>query len=153
MPDIMHLLKIKAAPERVYTALTTPEGIRSWWTREAELDQRVGGAGVFSFYGGRFVTRVRVDELSPPVRVRWTTESTSSPGGWEGTSIAFDLRAEDGDTVLVFAHRGFAQANDGYARINTTWSYFLVSLQQYLETGEGTPAPDVDFARMTRRAA
>jgi len=26
--DIMHLLRIRAEPERVYTALATPEGIR-----------------------------------------------------------------------------------------------------------------------------
>jgi uncharacterized protein YndB with AHSA1/START domain len=37
MPDIMHLVKINASPERVYQALTTPEGIRNWWTRDADL--------------------------------------------------------------------------------------------------------------------
>jgi hypothetical protein len=30
MPDIMHLIKIRAAPEQVYQALTTAEGIRNW---------------------------------------------------------------------------------------------------------------------------
>jgi uncharacterized protein YndB with AHSA1/START domain len=29
MPDIMHLLRIKAPPEQVYRALTTPEGASS----------------------------------------------------------------------------------------------------------------------------
>jgi hypothetical protein len=30
------------------------------------------------------------------------------------------------------------------------WACFLVSLQQYLETGCGAPHPDVDFSRVIR---
>jgi hypothetical protein len=52
--------------------------------------------------------------------------------------------------VLFFAHRGFKQADEAYARVTTGWEYFLVSLQQYLETGEGAPHPEVDFARVVR---
>jgi uncharacterized protein YndB with AHSA1/START domain len=43
MPDIMHLIKIHASPERIYQALTTAEGIRNWWTRDAVLDSKIGG--------------------------------------------------------------------------------------------------------------
>jgi len=32
----------------------------------------------------------------------------------------------------------------------TGWGFYLVSLQQYLETGTGAPHPDIDFARVTR---
>ena len=42
MPDIMHLIKIRVSPERVYQAITTAEGIRNWWTRDAVLDSRIG---------------------------------------------------------------------------------------------------------------
>ena len=52
MPDILHRLTIHAPPERVFEALTTAEGIRNWWTRDADLDARIGGAGEFCFYGG-----------------------------------------------------------------------------------------------------
>ena len=149
----MHYLKIQASPERVYQALTTAEGVRNWWTREAELDPHVGGEGEFAFYDRRVVTKVRIDDLKPSVRVVWTTISSSASGGWEGTTIAFDLSAEDDGTVLRFSHRGFPAADDGYARVTTGWGYFLVSLQQYLERGQGAPAPDIDFSRMTRRAA
>ncbi len=49
MPDIMHLITICASPERVYQALTTADGIRNWWTRDADLDGEVGGTGEFRF--------------------------------------------------------------------------------------------------------
>jgi len=151
MPDIMHRIKIHASPERVYQALTTAEGIRNWWTRDAVLDAKIGGSGEFRFYEGQGVTKVSIDHLEPPVRVAWSTISANAPGGWAGTTIAFDLRADGDGTVLAFAHRGFAQADEGYALVTTGWAYFLVSLQQYLETGNGAPHPDIDFARVIGR--
>ena len=148
MPDIMHLIRIHASPERVYQAPTTAEGIRNWWTRDAALDAKIGGTVEFRFYEGKGVTHVRVDELEASVRVGWKTVSANAPGGWDGTTITFDLRAEGSDTVLSFAHRGLRQADEGYALVNTGWAYYLVSLQQYLETGKGTPQQDKDFARV-----
>ena len=148
MHDILHLLRIHAAPERVYQALTTAEGIHNWWTREAELDSRIGGAGEFRFYEGKGITRVRVDELEPSRRVGWTTISANAPGGWDGTRISFDLQAEGDDTVLSFAHRGFREAGEGFALVNTGWAYYLVSLQHYLESGRGWPQQEKNFAHV-----
>lgn len=70
MPDILHLIKIRVSPERVYQGLTSTEGIRNWWTRDADLDAQIGGTGEFRFfYEGPRVTKVTVDEFAPPVRV------------------------------------------------------------------------------------
>jgi uncharacterized protein YndB with AHSA1/START domain len=154
MPDIMHLLKIKASSDRVYQALTTAEGIRNWWTRDADLDSTVGGEGEFRFpaYGAAHATRVRVTELTPSARVVWKTTASFRPE-WIDTTITFDLRADTNDaesTALLFAHRGFPQPDDVYALCNTGWAYYLVSLQQYLQTGQGAPNPNIDFARVLR---
>jgi uncharacterized protein YndB with AHSA1/START domain len=146
MPDILHLLTIQAPPEKVYQALTTPAGIRSWWTREAELEAWIGGRGEFRFYGGKGVTEVRVEVLEPPLRVGWRVTAANAPGGWEGTTITFDLAEKDGGTLLSFAQRGFARADEGFALVTTGWAYYLVSLQQYLERGKGTPQQDKDFS-------
>jgi len=69
---------------------------------------------------------------------------------WVDTTITFDLRADTGSTSVLFAHRDFEHADDTYALCTTGWGYYLVSLQQYLQTGEGAPSPDVDFARVLR---
>ena len=151
MHDIRHLIRIHASPERIYRALTTADGIHGWWTRDADLDEAVGGRGEFRFYGGKGVTTVRIAELDRPRRVGWTTVASNAPGGWVGTTITFDLRAKGDDTIVTLAHRGFAEPSDGFALVNTGWAYYLVSLQQYLETGEGAPQQDKDFARVIRR--
>jgi uncharacterized protein YndB with AHSA1/START domain len=150
MPDIMHLIKIKTSPDQVYRALTTAEGIRNWWTRDATIESKIGGIGEFRFYDGKGVTKIRVDELKASARAVWKTISANAPGGWDSSTITFDLRREGDGTVLSFAHRGLADADDGYALVNTGWGYYLVSLRQYLETGEGGPHPGVDFARMLK---
>lgn len=148
MPNILHLLPIHATPDRIYEALTTAEGVRSWWTRDADLDATEGGVGEFRFYGGRVTTRIVIATLDPAKRVAWRVTESSAPGGWVGTMIGFETRPEDEGAILSFAHRGFAEESDGFARVTTGWAYFLVSLKQYLETGSGAPAPDVDFARL-----
>jgi len=154
MPDIMHLLKVEAPRERVYEVLTTAEGIRNWWTRDADLEGAVGGKGEFRFprYGsGQYVTEVRIEELVPAQRVCWKVIS-SFRAPWKGTRITFDLRDENGSsTMIAFAHCGFPDADDEYAMCTTGWGYYLVSLQQLLQTGKGAPSPDVDFARAIGR--
>jgi uncharacterized protein YndB with AHSA1/START domain len=143
MHDIMHLVTIRSAIERVYDAVTTVEDIRNWWTRDAILESRIGGTGEFGFSQRRVLTKITVDELKPPVHVKWKTIASTAPGGWGGTTMTFDLHADGSSTVLLFAHRGFEEANEGYARTTTGWGLYLVSLQQYLETGKGAPHPEM----------
>ncbi len=105
MPDVMHLVTIDAEPERVFDALATAEGVRGWWTRDANLEERAGGTGEFRFYGGSKVTDIQISELSRPERVEWKVLS-SFRSEWKGTTILFDLGAAEGGTQLRFAHRG-----------------------------------------------
>jgi uncharacterized protein YndB with AHSA1/START domain len=145
MPDIMHRITIHTTPERVYEAITTAEGIRNWWTRDAAIDSKSGEAAEFGFYGHVFAIKASVDELAPPAHVGWN-KVTSTHGGFDGTSIAFDLQPQEHSTVLAFAHRGFKRADDNYAGATTRWGYYLVSLKRYLEAGTGSPNPDdIDF--------
>jgi uncharacterized protein YndB with AHSA1/START domain len=138
MHDIMHLLKIHASPERVYQAITTADGIRQWWTRDAAIEPKIGTTGEFGFYGRGFVAKVTVEELDPTTRVRWKVANAA----WPANDIQFHLKADGSDTTLVFAHRGFPRADDGYAGATTRWGLYLFSLKRYLETGKGTPNPD-----------
>ena len=138
MHDVMFLIKIHASLERVYQAITTADGIRQWWTRDAAIEPKVGAAGEFGFYGGRFVAKVTVEELSPTTRVRWKVSNSA----WPGKDIEFNLKADGNDTNLLFAHRGFPHADGGYASATTRWGFYLLSLKRYLQTGKGMPNPD-----------
>ena len=147
MPDILHLLTIRAPRERVYAALATADGIRSWWTRDATLEARLGGTGRFGFHDRRTVTTVRIAALEPPGRVDWETVASTLPA-WPGTRLSFELRPAADGTFLAFAHRGFAAADDIFARFSTGWACYLLSLRDYLETGTGAPHPEMEGARL-----
>ena len=134
----MHCLKLHAPAGKVYEAITTANGIRNWWTRDAVLEPGLGGTGEFGFFGRRFVAKVQSLELEQPSHVKWKVTNAA----WPGDTIEFDLSPEDKHTRLAFAHRGFATADQRYASATTRWGFYLLSLKQYLETGKGTPNPD-----------
>jgi len=138
MQDIMHLIKIHAPAERVYEAITTADGIRQWWTRDAAIEPKVGAVGEFGFYGKRFVAKITVEMLSPATHVRWKLVNSA----WPGNDIEFNLKTDGNDTMLLFAHRGFPRADEGFASATTRWGFYLLSLKRYLQTGKGTPNPD-----------
>ncbi|MBI1201428.1 MAG: SRPBCC domain-containing protein [Rhodopseudomonas sp.] len=138
MPDIMHSLKIDAPPETVFQAIATADGIRHWWTGDAALEPRLGGAGTFGFFGRRFVATVEIVTFGPLSTMTWRVSNAA----WPGDTIEFDLVAQDRHTRLNFAHRGFAQADQRYASATTRWGFYLFSLKQYLETGKGMPNPN-----------
>ena len=144
MQDIMHLIKIHASAARVFEAITTADGIRQWWTRDAAIEPKVGAAGEFGFYWKRFIAKVTVEELDPVTRVRWKVANSA----WQGSDIEFNLKADGNDTTVLFAHRGFPLADEGFASATTRWGFYLLSLKRHLEGGKGTPNPeDIELIR------
>ena len=56
MADILHRIKIKAPPERVYEALTTEQGLADWWTKDVKI--RIDSIAEFGFNNHSLVTRM-----------------------------------------------------------------------------------------------
>ena len=148
MADIRHDVKIQADQQKIYAALTTAAGIRSWWTDNADLDEHIGGTGIFRFHYDRTVeTIVRIVGLQQPVLVCWAVTSSFRPEQ-DGTIIRFELRPDGGGTQVDFSQTGFARADETFDLMTRGWAYYLVSLKRYLETGKGAPSPHVDFSIM-----
>lgn len=138
MADILHEITIEAEPEQVYAALTEAEGLSSWWTSDVEAEPRQGSTAKFSFEGGMVAMIMKVEKLEPGRTVEWSVQEPAPPE-WDDTTISWQLQPVAEGTKLRFGHLGW-QSNDGsFAAINYNWSYYLTSLKQYLETGEGFP--------------
>ena len=134
---LMHSVEIQAEPRRVYEALATGEGLASFWTRDSKAEPRTGTVAEFGFGGPRL--RMRVDELAPDRRVRWTTLGDFP--NWEGTTVAWDLKAADGKTEVQFAHDGWAAElpQRDLASVNYTWAQILGRLKAFAESGRPDP--------------
>jgi uncharacterized protein YndB with AHSA1/START domain len=139
MVDILHRVAIKAAPERVYDALTTTEGLSGWWARDTTGDGQPGGTLAFRFGPGGIDMAVR--EAVPGERVLW--EVVDGPEEWLGTQVRWELRPEeDSWTGVMFHHEGWREPVDFMHHCSTKWATFLMSLKASVETGTGAPDPD-----------
>jgi hypothetical protein len=87
---------------------------------------------------------MRVLELSPGKRVKW--QCVDGAPEWIGTELTFDLREENGVTIVLFAQRGWREQVEFMHYCSTKWGTYLLSLKSLCETGKGTPYPeDVDI--------
>lgn len=142
-PDINHFIQISAPISQVYDALTTVDGLTSWWTEEITGDEEVGGKLEFLFKSsfeslkGRVV--MEVIALKPPQKIQWNC--LEGPIEWIGTDLTFDLSEEDDQTNLYFKHANWLDSFEVIARYEKKWEIFLLSLKDYLEKGVGQPLP------------
>jgi uncharacterized protein YndB with AHSA1/START domain len=130
-------LPIAATPEQVYAAITEQAGLASWWTPEVVVEPKLGSVGEFRFRGGQFLIKMEITELEPGQTVRWAVRQGSPE--WAGTSVAWDLSQVDKHTRVRFSHRGYASVDGSFANVAFNWAWYLSSLKDYLETGQGRP--------------
>jgi uncharacterized protein YndB with AHSA1/START domain len=137
MVDIRHRVGMTVAPEKVYTALTTTEGLAAWWTTDTTGD----GDGVLKFrFGSVGGFDMKVVDLQPNRRVEW--EVIDGPPEWVGTTVTFDL-SQDGEwTIILFTHAGWREPVEFMNHCSTKWASFLLSLKSVVETGQGAPHPN-----------
>ncbi len=137
MPDILHRLVIRASPAHVYRALTMPEGLAAWWTRDVTAEPTVGSVALFGFNRREVVFRMFVQELVETDRVRW--HCLGGHPEWRDTEITFVLSPAADGTAVDFAHRGWKSSEGILAVCSLDWARYLQSLKDYLETGLGAP--------------
>ena len=136
MAEIIHLFTINSTKEKVYEAITTQEGLSNWWTEDTIAKPEVDSVAEFRF-GDRYLNKMRVTNLVENQLVEW--ECIEGDKEWIGTTFLFDLEEKDSTTILRFSHNNWKEETDFFASCNFNWGYYLNSLKQYCETGEGTP--------------
>lgn len=138
-------LELAAPVATVYRALTTPEGLRGWWTQTSETGTREADA--IDVHFGPVWKRMRIERLVADRTVRWhcvdanlIAAGVRDPREWVDTSLIFRLVAVAPDRcTLHFEHLGLTPAVDCYAICSAGWEQFLGSLRRYVETGTGAP--------------
>jgi uncharacterized protein YndB with AHSA1/START domain len=143
MTSLTLVRRIAARPSIVFEALTTPDGIASWWGPEdlpvtaAEIDARVGGA-----YRVRFRTHDGQEheacgeclEVTRPLRVvmswRWALGGDPEEFG-RVSRIEIDLRPIESGTELTFTHADLRNAASQRSH-EWGWTGSLAKLERHL---------------------
>lgn len=136
MAEIKINLTIKAGPDKVYSAITTQEGLSAWWAKQTIAKPELDFVNVFTF--GPIKNEMKVTELVANKKTAWKV--INSIDEWVDTSISFDLEEKEGNTIVRFAHANWRASTDMMARCTYDWARFMTSLKSLCETGNGSPA-------------
>jgi uncharacterized protein YndB with AHSA1/START domain len=140
--DILLAVEMEAEATTITDALTTKEGLSSFWTHDVVADPEAGTEARFGFAAAPLPLVLRVDRIEPGREVTWT-EPRNFPY-WDQTTITWTLSdgAEPGGTKVLLRQVGFpdAQAEWEFASVAYTWAIVLERLKLLAETGHADPA-------------
>jgi uncharacterized protein YndB with AHSA1/START domain len=133
--DVLFRFDVDAPPETLLRAVTTPEGIRGFWTSRADVPADVGGTLRLEFEQAPEPFDLRLEQ-SDERTVVWRAQSF--PPHWVGTTIRWDVGPRQDGSTVAFRHAGFAD-DDEAGRVAYTWGQIMARLKQYAETGRSDP--------------
>ena len=138
-PDrIERTVELAHPPGKVWAALTTAEGLGTWFGNEAVIDLRPGGTARMRWAHG-FVVDMRVERVEEPAVFGFTWPIYGLPeDDPRRTYVEFTLEPAGAGTRLTVVETGFAQLPEDAHRAafdgNTAgWAAELAELAGYLD--------------------
>ncbi len=135
---IERTLDLAQPPGEVWAALTTAEGLASWFGNEATIDLRPGGAARMTWAEG-YAADMRVERVEEPTVFGYTWHIEGLPNDDpRRTYVEFTLEPAGAGTRLTVVESGFAQLpEDAHRKAhegNTQgWMSELNELAAYLD--------------------
>lgn len=138
-PDrIERTVEIAHPPAKVWAALTTAEGLGTWFGNQASIDLRPGGEAEMKWDEGH-QANMRVERVEEPEVFGFTWHIYGLPDeDPRRTYVEFTLVPNDGGTRLTVVESGFSQLPDDAHQAafdgNTKgWAAELGELIEYLD--------------------
>lgn len=138
-PDrIERTVEIARPPSTVWAALTTAEGLGTWFGDEATIDLRPGGTARMAWDHG-FTNELRVERVEEPTVFAFTWQIYGLPeDDQRRTYVEFTLEPVDAGTRLTVVETGFAQLppdpyREAYDAHTDGWARELGELVDYCD--------------------
>lgn len=138
MAAIRHQINVAVPVRTVWKALTTEQGLVSWWANRARVDARAGGRLVLHHTGPEGTPELEergiFHELRPTrkIEIAW---DANSPSPAKGSRITFQLARDGDETRLSLVQSGGGALEDEEARglLDEAWRQRLLQLRSALE--------------------
>ncbi|MFC0622497.1 SRPBCC domain-containing protein [Kribbella deserti] len=137
-PDrIERTLELAHPPAKVWAAITSPEGLGTWFGQKASIDLRPGGAGRLSWDDNEI--ELRVERVEEPSAFGFTWPITGLPDDDpRRTYVEFTLEPVANGTRLSVVETGFAQVpaevfGEAHGGNSDGWVRELNELVEYLD--------------------
>jgi uncharacterized protein YndB with AHSA1/START domain len=106
---IERTVRLERPVEAVWTAITSAEGLGTWFGNSAEVDLRVGGTIRLAWDTGDKAT-LRIERIDPPTVFGYTWGMYGLPeSDARRTYVEFTLAPDGAGTSLTVVESGFAQ--------------------------------------------
>jgi uncharacterized protein YndB with AHSA1/START domain len=133
--DVLFTFDVNATPDMVRRALTTTQGIASFWTDKADVPAEVGETLTLGFPDAPVPFDLLLAQSDDEVII-WRT--VTFPPQWVGTDIRWELSGSDGTSIVAFRHGSFADERE-QGQVAYVWGQVMVQLKRYLEGGVAAP--------------
>lgn len=136
--SFVYVTYIRATPERVWSALTTPEFQRQYWyDAHIETDWRQGSAWTLRFPDGRVADTGTILEIDPPRRLvlEWRNEWKPEMKAEGPARCTMELEMVDGAVRLTVTHSMDRADSKLIGAVSGGWPRILSNLKSLIETG------------------
>ena len=135
----VYVTYIRTTPERLWSALTTPEFMRQYWFDcSIATDWKRGSAWKLQFKDGRVADSGTIVEIDPPKRLvlEWRNEWSPELNAEGNARCTMELEPGDGAVKLTVTHAMARPQSKLIDAVGGGWPKILSNLKSLLETGE-----------------
>ena len=135
----VYVTYIRTTPERLWSALTTPEFMRQYWFDcSIATDWKRGSAWKLQFKDGRVADAGTIIEIDPPKRLvlEWRNEWSPELNAEGNARCTMELEPGDGAVKLTVTHAMARPQSKLIDAVGGGWPKILSNLKSLLEIGE-----------------
>jgi len=136
MADILQEFPVNAPVDRVFQAVSTPDGLDRWWTKRSKGKPAVGDEYEL-WFGPEYDWRATVTRCVPGTA--FELRLMRADKDWIDTRVGFQLEPRNQGTWVRFHHTGWPAVNEHYRISNHCWALYLRLMRRNLEHGESVP--------------
>jgi uncharacterized protein YndB with AHSA1/START domain len=130
---------IRTTPERVWSALTSPEMMKQYWFgMHQESTWKAGAPWRLLFSDGRVADTGEIVEIEPAKRlvIKWRNEFNPELKAEGYALCTYEIEPMDGAVKLTIVHAMERAESKFIAKVSGGWPRILSNLKSLLETGE-----------------
>ena len=136
---IERTIVVDASAEGVWAALTTEEGMRSWFGDIAEIDLSAGGEALFGWTDLGMSFEAVIEAVEPHTRFafRWAALADTAVEDGPSTLVEFLIESDDAGTRVTVVETGFSSfpedtAQKHFQENTSGWKSEMDDLVAYL---------------------
>ena len=146
-PSYTKSIDVQASASAAFDAVT--KGVAHWWTRPDQPLANIGDRAKFTFPPGVSYWTFELTSTQQPTHVEWTCvdalhihegQPKEIETEWLNTKVLWQITEQLNGSRIEMQHQGLTPDLLCYGICEAGWDmFFLGSLKQYLDTGQGAP--------------